>query len=164
MKKILLTKGYSTIVDYEDYEWLSQWSWYFHPEGRAVRSEYLEGGRKSPKYKTIYMHREILKAPKGFMVDHIDCNPLNNQKFNLRLTLPEGNSRNRGLGVNNTSGYKGVHYRIDLNKWCSRISYQKKKIFLGYFYTPLEAAIAYNNAAKLYHGEFCKLNEIRKNA
>jgi hypothetical protein len=96
------------------------------------------------------------------LVDHKDNNGLNNQKYNLRVCTQWQNLRNSTRRSNNTSGFKGVsRFR---NKWISRIRTDEGRICLGTFNTPEEAAIAYDEAALKYHGEFANLNfpELRE--
>lgn len=116
------------------------------------------------------MHREILGLtdPKKEFVDHIDHNGLNNQRCNLRKCTKQQNNRNRNKVVTqrNTSQYKGVSIHIQYNStkeptvsWRAKIkSTNKKGTHIGLFKTEIEAATAYDNAAKIYHGEFAGLN------
>lgn len=80
MKKIELSQGKFALVDDEDFEWLSQYKWYFH-KGYARRSYRFA---KTGKQRGVFMHRDILKLSKKYHTDHIDGNGLNNQRSNLR--------------------------------------------------------------------------------
>lgn len=159
-KEIPLTRGQIALVDDEDYEYLNQWKWcaqYKYKCGnyyvvRAARKEeYIDG-----KGRLILMHRIILNAPKGIQVDHINMNTLDNRKQNLRLATSAENQRNRKIFVNNTSGYKGVHWKKQAHRWVATITVNNKDIHLGYFDTPEEAYEAYCKAAKYYHGKFAR--------
>ncbi len=166
MSKIIkLTKGLETIVDDEDYEVLSKYSWYVIKKSNtyyAVRNAFKDGKRK-----TIHMHRFIKNLVTldgeylnpGAILDHIDRNRLNNQKNNLRLASKSNNSMNR-LKMNGKfhSKYKGVS--LSRGKFHAYINFNKKRVNIGYFDTELEAAIAYNNAAIQYHKNFACLNEV----
>ena len=159
MKKIKLTQGKYALVDNEDYEWLSQWSWYFAKhchQGYAQRSNW----RKAP----IIMHRAILEYyypnKKYFVTDHKNGNKLDNRKINIRLCTPSQNSFNRGKSESNTSGYKGIFWSKRNKSWQVRISVNNKRIFVGYFKEKIEAALAYNKAASQYHKEFARLNQV----
>jgi hypothetical protein len=158
MKEIQLTKGKVAIVDDSDFEWLSKDKWYCSNYGYAVRN------KKIPRQGMIWMHREITQAPAGMEVDHINGDALDNQKSNLRICTGSQNKENTRRRTNNQSGYKGVHWHKqpsghDLSKgWRAVIKKNKNTIHLGYFDNPVEAALAYDEAAKKYFGEFAKTN------
>lgn len=155
MKEIELTKGYVAIVDDEDYERVNQYKWTLN------KQKHTSYAKTRIDNKVIYMHRLIMNEP-NMKVDHIDCNGLNNQKDNLRLATNSQNSSNKsGLNKNNTSGYRGVRWRKDRNKWSAEITYNKQKIALGHYTDIKEAARAYNAKARELFGEFCgKLNDV----
>lgn len=100
------------------------------------------------------MHNHIIK---NGMVDHINRDKLDNRKSNLRMSTQSQNACNR-VWATNTSGFKGVNQRD--NKWRARIQIGKKRIHLGFFDDKIDAAKAYNDAAKFYHGEFALLNAV----
>lgn len=111
------------------------------------------------KEPTILLHRLIMSPKKHEKIDHINGNTLDNRKKNLRITNYIGNNQNAKIRKDNTSGYRGVYkYK---NKYVSRIQYNGKRVVVGRFNTAKEAAIAYNIAAKKYHKEFARLNEIK---
>jgi len=151
MKKIQLTQGRVALVDDEDYEWLSQWKW-FYDNGYALRNNW------KPTHTIIYMHREIMNTPKSKRTDHKDTNGLNNQKSNLRICTQSENLMYRGKQKNNTSGYKGVTFDNAKQKWMAQIKVNRKKIYLGRYKKAIDAAHAYDDAAQKYHGEFARLN------
>ncbi len=154
MKYIQLTKGYKTLVDDEDFEYLNQWKW-FVAHGRAARSIRIKGTKKK---RGIFMHRLIINTPIGMDTDHIDRNPLNNQKSNLRIATHTQNLMNRITQKNNSSGYKGI--RKKYKGFEARIQVYKKDVYLGYFKTATEAAKAYDQGAKKYYGEYARGNFI----
>jgi len=104
------------------------------------------------------MHRLILNPPAGITIDHINGNGLDNRRENLRLAGRGQNQCNRGKQSNNTSGFKGVTWHKNLNKWEAGISISGKRYHVGFYKTPEAAARAYDDAAKKYHGEFARLN------
>lgn len=130
MKHIELSQGKYAIIDNEDFEWLSQWKWYFIPQGYAFRSQ---------SGKTIYMHRKILNTPKEKLTDHINRNKLDNRKVNLRIATRSQNAVNVKLFLTNTSGYRGVWWERRRNKWIAEIKYQGKKYYLGEYLNKLDA-------------------------
>ena len=98
-------------------------------------------------------HGEI---PDGFQIDHINGNPRDNRISNLRLATHTENTRNRKLSKYNTSGYKGVSHSPVGKRWRSRIRIGTKRIGLGSYDNIEDAAAAYAEAAKRYHGEFAR--------
>jgi hypothetical protein len=142
------------IIDPEDYCKLAKEDWQFYQSRRdnfyAVR---IGIG------KIIYMHREITNAPAGKVVHHKDSNGINNTKENLQIiTLAENSRCSRKTKKLTTSKYKGVAFITSRKKWQSRIIYNGKNIFLGYYKNEDDAARAYDEAAKKHHGEFAVLN------
>lgn len=99
-------------------------------------------------FKTAHrVHRLIMKAKPGQLVDHIDRDTTNNLRENLRITthsVNNQNARKRKDGV--TSKYKGVSWDTRINKWKVQIQVNKKKISLGQFDSETYAATAYNHA------------------
>ena len=155
MKKIFLTQNKVALVDDEDYEYLNQWKWYAHKKGKKWYAESWTG------YK-IKMHTLIMNTPINFEVDHKDHNGLNNQKYNLRICTHSQNVKNSSKRSDNTSGYKGVFWYKQTNKWAAGISVNNKRIHLGYFEHKEDAAKAYNIAAIEHHGEFAQLNILEE--
>lgn len=159
MKSIPLTQGKVTLVDDEDYEYLNQWKWHTEKSDGgntyyAVRN--IQLGFK--KRTTTKMHRVIMNTPTDMQVDHIDMNGLNNQRSNLRNVTQSQNQRNREVQRNNQTGYKGVGRTKNKRRFRARIKIGRQSIVLGYFLDAKEAALAYDEAAKKYHGEFARLN------
>lgn len=149
MKTIKLTQGKETLVDDEDYGFLSQWKWGIDTRGYARRNI----GNKTEQ-KTILMHTVIMQTPEGFMVDHINRNKLDNQKKNLRICISSQNLRNQKKRIDNTLGIKGVHWRKDHNRWQARIMLNQKTIHLGYFKTLQGAWLARRWGERIYFKEF----------
>ncbi len=162
MKKIYLSgqlgQGKFAIVDNEDFEWLNQWKWNFD-RGYAYRTQRI-GLRKFNKKKNIQMHRLILKNPKGLISDHINGNRLDNRRKNLRVVNAQQSAFNTGLSSRNKFGYKGVSFQKEKEKYRAYIKINGHQKHLGYFKTKEEAALAYNEKAKNYHGEYARLNTL----
>lgn len=152
MKEIQLTRGKVALVDDEDYERLNQWKWLFSFSGYAARSE---NNKKSGKNYLI-MHRVILFLEKGdgVFVDHINGNPLDNRRSNLRKCTQLENMQNQKLRSDSVSKLKGVSFESRKNRWHARISVNKKVKHIGYFINKYDAYNAYCKAALKYHGDF----------
>ena len=169
MKKIKLTQDQWALVDDEDYEMLTEHKWSALRDHKTKDRFYVK--RNSPtdsngKRKIILMHREITNAPKGKVVDHINGNPLDNRKENLRVCTQQENTMNRRKHKNNKSGYKGVSYKKKkkdmINEyskpWQAQIRHNQKSICLGYYRIKKEAARVYDQKAVELFGEFAVLN------
>jgi hypothetical protein len=164
MKKISLTQKQFALVDDEDYEWLSKWKWCVEKTQTKRRNYYaVRGTERKGKSFFFRMHRVIMKAEKGQIVDHINGNGLDNRKKNLRFCTSYQNSCNQiKTSKGTTSKHKGVckiskKIRIFRTFYIASINGK----VLGRFTTEKEAALAYNVAAKKLHGEFAKLNIIK---
>lgn len=162
MKTIPLTQGYFAKVDNEDYIRLASVRWCAAVEKRKnglIRVRAIRRGGKGSSQTTQYMHREILKVPKGKEVDHVNGDTLDNQKVNLRSATHTQNMQNSRPYRNAASKYKGVKPPRNYKKqWEAHIKVNKKSIDLGYFNSEIEAAKAYDSAAMKYFGKFAKLN------
>jgi len=105
------------------------------------------------------MHREIIKAPDCFCVDHINHKGFDNRKVNLRLATPSQSCCNRRKTSTGTwSRYKGVSWRIRDKRWSATIAINRSSKFLGVFRDEIAAAKAYDAAANKYHRQFAVLN------
>ncbi len=104
------------------------------------------------------MHREIMQPRDDRVVDHRNCNSLDNRRANLRFATHAENMHNRRKRKNATSQYIGVFYRKDTRKWVAKIMIGRKRIQLGNFENEIDAARAYDEGAKKYHKEFARLN------
>ena len=104
------------------------------------------------------MHRLILGAKEGQCVDHINGDPLDNRKENIRICTLSQNSQNRRQRKDNTSGLKGVSWAKREKKWVSYIRSGGKHLWLGYFNDKNDAAKAYDKAVIKYRKPLYKLN------
>lgn len=153
-KEIPLSRDFTAIVDDSDYLELSGYKWWADKEGYALTT--ILGLNKK---QNIRMHRLILSAPRGSIVDHIDGKPWNNQRQNLRIVTQRQNLMNT-KPRKNKSGFKGVGWYPAYQMWQVRVHLNGKANHVGYFKDPIEAARAYNVKALELFGEFARLNEI----
>lgn len=111
--------------------------------------------------KKQYLHRMVLGVfDTNIHIDHKNMNPLDNRRSNLRICTPAQNAINRPKQKNNTTGFKGVYLRSN-GKFRAAIRVDQKLLCIGTFTDKMEAARAYNKAAKKYFGKFARLNEIK---
>ena len=104
------------------------------------------------------MHREIIGAPKGKIIDHIGRDGLSNRKSNLRVCTQAENARNRQGNYNSSSKYKRVARYKGLKSWKVKIMQKGKNMFLGCFGDEMEVALSYDRKAEELFGEFAYLN------
>jgi hypothetical protein len=155
---IPLTQGFYAIVDAADYVWLMQWPWQAHYIPKmdtwyAVRTE--RGTREH-----ITMHGLINGTPSGKHTDHENHVTLDNRRKNIRSASATQNAGNREKRSDNTSGYKGVHWRKDRAMWIVAVNCERKRYYVGAFPADqlVEAARAYDVKAREVFGKFAKLN------
>jgi hypothetical protein len=148
-----LTRGYSAIIDAEDYDWLSYYTWTTAPRsgGRVYAVTTDIAGRR------VYLSRFIMRPPPGYVVDHISGDTLDNRRANLRICTQQQNACNQRLNGRNKTGYKGV-ILCPNGRYKGKIQVNGQGIHLGYFDTAEKAAAAYDAAAREQFGEYARLN------
>lgn len=152
-----------TQVDDEDYEWVvSKGTWRFkfsntkcpNPIPYVVHHTNCRG-----KQVTTVLHRAVVGATRGQIVDHINGDTLDNRRANLRICSSLENTRNaRKRGGGTSSIYKGVSWWKNISKWGAYIRVKGKLVILGYFDDEVLAAKAYDKAALETFGRFSRLN------
>lgn len=146
------------LVDLEDAIWLLNFSWYAHRQRSNVyvRTDIFANGKKT----THLMHRLIMGAKKGQIVDHRHGNGLDNRKGELRFATSGENTANSAGRARIHSGFKGVtrDKRRVLRPWIAQITKQYRHTNIGAFEDELTAAAAYDLMAMKLHGPFARLN------
>ena len=147
--------GYiKVLVDDSDYEGLLQYTWWVAEKSTNYKVVYTQ-----IKRKTIILARMLLSPESGKLVDHIDRNPLNNQRSNLRIVGYRENSINTGIKKSNKSGVIGVDRVKATGRWRATIRINGIKKSLGEYESIEEAKEVRCNAEKLYYGEYCPIYE-----
>lgn len=152
---IALRQDKITVINKADFHLISKFIWYADNKGHT---HYV---RAKEKGKTIYMHRILMKTPKGKVVDHKNHNGLDNRRTNLRNVTRRQNLYNTRGNRKATSVYKGVSWDAERNKWLACIQHEGKVYKLGRFYDEDDAAMEYNKNAVFYFGPTAYLNIIR---
>jgi len=164
---IQLSQGKHTVVDEIDSD-LAIVKWCTVKKGSesnrlwyATRHERNENNKRI----NVFIHRLILeriikrKLTQYEETDHINHDGLDNRRCNIRIATTSENHRNtRKPSIQKTSKYRGVSLCKTSNKWRALIYIQRKKISIGNFINEIDAAIAYDNAARKIHGEYCSTN------
>jgi len=147
------------IVDPYDYDRLRRYKWRLNRSNRTYYA--FRTVSRGPLFRpqVLWMHHTILPPPDGYLTDHRNHNGLDNRRSNLRIATYSENVQNARKTKSKTSSrYKGVDFVKATGKWRARICVAGYRIFLGSFDSELEAALAYDTAAKLYFGQFACLN------
>lgn len=140
------------LIDSEDFDLVSQYNWYTSRKAHKGHCWYY---LKASTNKSILMHRLVMGAQKGQIIDHINGNTFDNRKENLRFCTRSQNMCNRAK-PRTKNKYKGVQAKR--GKFRSRIYRDGTPYLLGTFVDEIEAAKAYDAAAIRLHGEFALLN------
>ncbi|NLF02336.1 MAG: hypothetical protein GX601_15300 [Anaerolineales bacterium] len=152
-QSIPLTRGYVTLVDDADYPTVSRWKWQYVGNSYAGRFVITDG-----KSKCVYLHRFLLDAPPDQRVDHINGDPLDNRRENLRLVTARQNVQNSRCAHHSLSGQKGVAWYRRKERWHVRITVDGERLHLGYYRDLETAALLYDAAARHFFGAYARPN------
>jgi hypothetical protein len=149
VRRVRLSQGLFATVDSADYKKISEHKWSVCRQGCKVYAKARINGR------IVLMHRFLMRPPKGYQVDHIDGNGLNNCRNNLRVCTPAQNQANRGPR-GGSSRFVGVYRRGD--RWRAGMGYRGRWYTLGTYGDEVEAAKARDRKAVELHGPYAYLN------
>jgi HNH endonuclease/AP2 domain-containing protein len=148
---IPLSQGKFALIDEADFPRVSTLNWF-------LSQGYAKTHDPAKKRQKITLDFFLLNPPEGFEPDHIDRDPLNCRRGNLRAITHAQNMQNRGANRNNTSGYRGVSWHKQAGKWVAQASIGTKHVSLGLFTSAEEAARARDAWIRENHGPFASLN------
>lgn len=144
---LLLSRGKVATIDAEDFDRLGRVKWSAKVSGKNTYAVRSVGGRRAPK--RLWLHREVLSAPEGVEVDHINGDGLDNRKSNLRLATRAQNMRGRRAKPSGkASQFRGVSWFKRDSVWVAQIMVGNKNYYLGRFRCEESAARAYDTKAK----------------
>lgn len=157
MATVTLTQGMVATIDASDIDLVNGWNWsaLMSPRRKAVYAARVIA--RDGKQTMLLMHRVIIGAEPGLVVDHRDGDGLNNRQSNLRLCSRADNALNTGRRADNKSGFKGVFFDARSGKWRAEIRRGGRSVHLGLHEDPEEAYARYCAAAHDIHGEFARL-------
>lgn len=156
-----LTQGYVAKIDADDVHLVAGRSWRAfvkrRPDG-SILNVYAVSWKKTTKNNDAVdrMHRLIVGASYGEVVDHKDCDGLNNTRSNLRIATHSQNCANRRRAHASNNPSKGVTFNKSSKKWQAQISANGKSHYLGVYSDAADAAKAYEEASKRLFGEFAR--------
>jgi hypothetical protein len=165
----VLSNRMFTLVDAADYDRVSAAGpWLAHKLASRGAARYYAAKRpvvRGVRKPLVWLHRYIVKARSAQDIDHKNGNPLDNRRKNLRPSGNCGNSQNRGKHGGKrpySSKYKGVSHPPGAKNWRAMITIRGKTHYKGSHATEVEAARAYDAAARKHFGRFACVNFPRK--
>jgi AP2 domain-containing protein len=152
-------RGRVVLIDDEDYGLISSYVWFcweVERPGRRSNGPYAFANiRQGDQWGTIRMHKLLTGWDR---TDHVDGNGLNNQRSNLRPATRGQNVQNSRPRLGSSSLYKGVYWNKERRRWVASIRMSGRLYSLGRFTEEIDAAKAYDAAARHYFGEYARLN------
>jgi len=167
----LVNSSKYAIVDVADYYVLSKYIWWTRKRNGSY--QVLRFTEEGACFRPVFMHRDVMQlklyselgtqnagltnSPSELVIDHIDRDVSDNRRANLRFATMTQNSMNK-CSRGGVSKYKGVIYRAHKKLWVARISVDGKRKYIKSCKSEIDAAKAYDAAAKKYYKEFAYLN------
>ena len=153
--RLPLSRGLFALVDEDDYERAKHFKWTASVGGRGCYAVLVKGPNGA-----VPLHRFVLDAPDGSIVDHRDRDGLNNRRSNLRFCSAAQNCANRSKQLGpTTSRFKGVYFEASSGRWRVEIKKDNRKTDLGRYDSERSAALQYDRAARLMFGSFACTNQ-----
>lgn len=150
--RLRLLNGEFALIDRADEALVADRKWYRAGRYVRARSPHADG----PVY--LVLHRVLMEAPLGCLVDHINGDGLDNRRANLRLCSHAENMKNRAKHADTASTFKGVWFDGRRGMWRAQINVDGERMCLGSFQDERKAAIQYDRAARLFFGAFARTN------
>lgn len=142
------SSGVVFFIDKDD-EWvLKDYCWHVNGGGR------IQSHMRGKNSEITVLHRLIMNCPEDMVVDHINGNPLDNRRCNLRIVTQQQNAMNHKIRLDNTSGTTGVCFNKRNKKWAAHINFNNESIHIGYFDNFEDAVAARKSAEEKYFGEY----------
>ena len=154
MREIKLTQGMYALVSDMDFARLNKFKWRLLWLPKTGKWYAIRSGPNG----NIYMHDEIAKPPAGLEVHHRNTFGLDNQRRNLKKVTRSQHLQHRRLLSDNSSGYRGVSFFKNTRSWRAQIQKDHELVYLGSFKSPIDAALAYDRAARRLYGAFAQTN------
>lgn len=152
MKTLATRNGHEIVVDDSDYHLVAPHKLTVAKTPYGVPYAYIFINKKR-----FSLHRYILGLNIG-EIDHVNGNPLDNRRSNLRIVSHQENMRNQRPHQDSCGPFKGIWWSATCQKWAAQICHKGKKFYLGLFGDPIEAARAYDRKARELFGPFARLN------
>ena len=156
VQEIVLTQGFKTLVDDEDFDSASALNWHARRKGKTVYA--LRKIRRPDGSRSVqYLHQFLF--PEAGEIDHKDGDGLNNRRHNLLPCTHQQNLQSHRRKIPGTSSqFRSVTWHSLARKWAAQIKCNGKRFHLGLFLNESDAARAYDVRAREYFGIFAAPN------
>jgi hypothetical protein len=150
-------RRWQVLIDANDLPWMSMYTWRVNRVGklrlpRAMRHKIGKG--------VVYLHRYLTECPTGLVVDHINHDPLDNRRGNLRVCTVSQNNMNTRPSLKKASRFRGVAWNPSTKNWQVYVGFRTRKVMVGRFTDEIAAARAYNEFAEKAYGPYAYLNPV----
>jgi len=148
--------GIKTVwIDLEDYDKIKEYKWYVKKDHYSGCFYVTSHDLKTKNKKSIRIHRIIMDAKDGQIIDHINLNTRDNRKRNLRVVTAQQNAFNtKGRGKLSKFGLKGISWEKRSSKWRGSFMKNGKIVYSMYFYSIIDIINNKIEAEKIHFGEY----------